>query len=146
MSVTISIKWTLVKCGRRKELAREEWWGNHLGEMLMQSWGQFEIGWWKRISGSNKSISQNSWTVSGRRTREEPGSCAVGPCLKQLVSVHLKWLSQEEVERVTKKPAERERTLYDFLAWATPGALQTLIIITLLNIFSLNCISSCIVL
>ena len=69
------------------------------------------------------------------------------PCVKQLVPVHLKWWSQEEVERVTEEPREKGPSLYDFLPLLEPrpGALQTLII-TLLNVFSLNCISSCIVL
>ena len=60
------------------------------------------------------------------RTGEEIGSCAEGAMLEEASSVHLKWCSQEEVERVTKKLKEKGSCLYDILPLLQPhlGALQ----------------------
>ena len=57
----------------------------------------------------------------------EIGSSAEGAVLEAASSVRLKWCSQEEVERVTKKLKEKGPCLYDILPLLEPhlGALQS---------------------
>lgn len=70
------------------------------------------------------------------------------PCLKQLgVSVNPKCCRKEEVERVAIKLREKEPSLYDSLPLLEPQCEpHEALIITLLNVFSFNCLSSCFVL